>query len=204
MGGGVLPGAIEPWDVEGPIEIAFHYPQYSVKGVDENLLAVYEYNETTDRWIYLGGTVNPYGNLITVAVKRLGTYGIFYDPSFRYNPGEVFSGVVFSPNPFSPNGDGLYDETDISFYLSEEATVTVEIYDIDGERVRILERRIPFTAEDTPDKTPRRITGMTWDGKDNTGRAVPYGIYVARFTVTFSQASGQRTIRTNAAVAVIQ
>lgn len=191
-------------ELDGPITIAFHYPQYSAKGIDENLLAVYEYNETTERWIYLGGTVNPYGNLITVEVKHTGTYGIFYDPSFRYNPGEVFSGVSFSPNPFSPNGDGVYDETNVSFYLTEEATVTVELYNIDGDRVRILQMRVPFTAEDTPDKTPRRITGMTWDGKDNMGRVVPYGIYVARFTVTFAQASGTRTIRTNAAVAVIQ
>lgn len=187
-----------------PIEIAFHYPQYAAKNIDENLLAVYEWNEKAETWVLLGGNVNPYGNLVTVAVKRTGTYGVFYDPSFRYSPGEVFSGVVFSPNPFSPNGDGMYDETNISFYLSEEATVTVELYNIDGERVRILQRRVPFTAEDTPDKKPRRITGMTWDGTDNTGRPVPYGIYVARFTVTFQQASGQRTIRTNAAVAVIQ
>ncbi len=172
--------------------------------IDENLLAVYEYNEVTQTWVLLGGNVNPYGNLVTVAVKRTGTYGIFYDPSLKYSPGDVFSGVVFSPNPFSPNGDGVYDETNISFFLSKEATVTVEIYNIDGDRVRILEQRFPFTAEDTPDKKPRRITGMTWDGRDNRGKVVPYGIYVARFTTTFSQASGQRTIRTNAAVAVIQ
>ena len=45
---------------------------------------------------------------------------------------------------------------------------------------------------------------MVWDGRDNTGRIVPYGIYIARFTVTYSQAAGQRTIRLNKAVAVIK
>jgi hypothetical protein len=137
-------------------------------------------------------------------IRKLGTYGIFYDPSVEYDPGDVFSGVVFSPNPFSPNGDGLYEETNISFFLSKEATVTIEIFNIDGDRVRILKRLFPITAEDAPDNVPRRITGMTWDGKDNSGEVVPYGIYIMRFTVAFTQAAGQRTIRINEAVAVIK
>ena len=187
-----------------PFEITFHYPSYAIGQIDENLLAVYEFNRVTNTWVLVGGNVNPFGNLVTVDVQKTGTYGLFYDPSFKYNPGEVFSGVVFSPNPFSPNGDGIYDETNISFYLTKEATVTIEIYNIDGYRVKILKKRFAFTAEDTPDKKPRRVTGLVWDGKDNMGHVVPYGIYVARFTVTFSQAAGQRTIRVNKAVAVIK
>ncbi len=191
-------------EFEDIVEVSFHYPQYSIKGIDENFLAVYEYNTTTNTWIYIGGNVNPFGNLITVNISRPGTYGIFYNRSVGYDPNEVFSGVVFSPNPFSPNGDGLYDETNISFFLSQEATVTIEIFNIDGDRVRILKRLFPITAGDTPDKQPRRVTGMTWDGKDNSGNIVPYGIYIARFTVTFTQAAGQRTIRRNEALAVIK
>ncbi len=191
-------------EFEEKIDISFHYPQYSIGGLDEDLIGVYQYTESTRTWIYIGGTVNPYGNLITVAVSRPGTYALFYNPEFRYTPGEVFSGVVFSPNPFSPNGDGLYEETEISFYLGEEATVTIQIYDMDGNRKRILERRFSITAEDTPDAVPRRVTGFTWDGRDNSGNMVPYGIYICRFTVTYQQAAGQRTIRQNAAVAVIK
>jgi hypothetical protein len=189
---------------EETVELSLHYPQYAVQGVDENTLAIYRYNKTTDTWIYMGGNVNPFGNIITVNTKSTGTYGIFSNPAIEFAPNEVFSGVVFSPNPFSPNGDGLYDETNISFYLSQEATVTIEIYNIEGDRVKILTNLFAITAEDVPDKTPRRITGMTWDGKDNTGEMVPYGIYIARFTVTFSQAAGQRTIRKNEAIAVIR
>ena len=191
-------------EFDEPIEITIHYPDYYAKGIDEDLLAIYEFNPRTRTWVLMGGNVNPYGNMIKLLVNRTGTYGIFYDPNFRYSPGEVFSGVTFSPNPFSPNGDGIYDETYISFYLTKEATVTVEIYNIDGYRVKILEKRFAFTAEDTPDNRPRRITGLVWDGRDNMGKIVPYGIYIARFTVTFQQAGGQRTIRTNAAVAVIK
>ncbi|UCF06167.1 MAG: carboxypeptidase regulatory-like domain-containing protein [bacterium] len=201
-GGGMDPIPLER--LEGLTRISLHYPEYSIEGLDENLLAAYEYNHTTNTWIYLGGNVNPFGNLITIEILRLGTYGVFYNPSFNYDPNEVFSGIAFSPNPFSPNGDGLYEETNISFYLAEEAVVTIEIFDIEGTRVQILEERVSFTAEDVLDKKPRRITGIIWDGRDGAGRVVPYGIYIARFTVNFAQAAGRRTIRQNAAVAVIK
>jgi hypothetical protein len=191
-------------EFEDKINISFHYPEYSISNIDEDLIGVYKYTEETDVWVYIGGTVNPFGNLVTVSVSTPGTYALFYNPEFSYSPGEVFSGVVFSPNPFSPNGDGLYEETEISFYLQTEATVTIEIYDMDGNRKRILERRFSITAEDTPDAQPRRVTGFTWDGRDNSGFMVPYGIYVCRFTVTYQQAAGQRTIRYNAAVAVLR
>ena len=148
--------------------------------------------------------MNPFGNLLTANISNPGTYGVFYDPSMKFDPNQVLSGIVFSPNPFSPNGDGLYDETNISFYLSKEATVTLEIFNIDGDRVRILERLLPFSAEDTPDARPGRIAGLTWDGRDNSGEIVPYGIYIVRFTVIFRQAGGDRTLRTNKAVAVIK
>jgi hypothetical protein len=191
-------------EFENQVEVSFHYPQYSVTDSDEDLIGVYRYTEETGVWIYIGGTVNPFGNLITVQITTPGTYALFFNPEFDYEPGEIFSGVVFSPNPFSPNGDGLYEETEISFYLQTEATVTIEIYDMDGNRKRILERRFSITAEDTPDARPRRVTGFTWDGRDNSGYYVPYGIYVLRFTVTYQQAAGQRTIRYNAAVAVLR
>jgi hypothetical protein len=191
-------------ELDGVIELSLHYPQYAIGKIDENLLGVYEYNRRTDTWVYLGGNVNPFGNNINISYYKTGSYGIFFNPSIKYDPNEIFSGVIFSPNPFSPNGDGLYEETQISFFLTAEATVTIEIFDIEGNRKRILERRFPYTAEDSPDGRPRRVTGLVWDGRDNMGRIVPYGIYVARFTVTYSQAAGTRTIRLNKAVAVIK
>jgi len=186
------------------INISLHYPQYSIENIDENLLGVYRYNHKTGRWIYQGGNVNPYGNLITIRTQKPGTFGIFHSPEFKYAPAEVFSGITFSPNPFSPNADGVYDETNISFFLTEEATVTIEIFDIEGNRIRRLIERSPFTAEDSRDNRPRRITGISWDGRNNMGNTVPFGIYICRFTVTYQLAGGERTIRKNKAVAVVR
>ncbi|MBD3425208.1 MAG: hypothetical protein GF417_12295 [Candidatus Latescibacteria bacterium] len=186
------------------INISLHYPQYSISDIDENLLGVYRYNHSTGTWIYQGGNVNPFGNLITAKTDTPGTFGIFYSPEFKYAPAEVFSGVTFSPNPFSPNGDGVYDETSISFFLTEEATVTIEIFDIEGNRVRRLIEREPYTAEDSRDNQPRRVTGIIWDGRNNMGGTVPFGIYICRFTVTYQMGGGTRTIRKNVAVAVVR
>jgi hypothetical protein len=186
------------------ITISLHYPQYSINNIDENLLGIYRYNYTTDTWIYLGGEVNPDGNLISIDTDKTGTFGIFYNPESKYSPAEVFSGVIFSPNPFSPNGDGLYDQTNISFFLTEEATVTIEIFDIEGNRVRRLIENLPFSAQDSRDERPGRITAISWDGRNNMGGTVPFGIYICRFTVTYQMGGGERTIRRNEAVAVVR
>jgi len=56
--------------------------------------------------------------------------------------------------------------------------VTAEIYDLRGGRVRILYRNDPriVTAVSNP-------TLDTWDGRDDSGRLVPGGIYLLRFVV---------------------
>ena len=51
---------------------------------------------------------------------------------------------------------------------------------------------------------PRRVEGLVWDGMDENGHKVPYGIYILRLIVTYNQAGGERTIRSNHPVAVIR
>ncbi|HSG27283.1 MAG TPA: hypothetical protein VLA34_02295, partial [Candidatus Krumholzibacterium sp.] len=107
--GDTLSASIPLPGFEHPVTLSLHYPQYAVTGMDEDLLGVYELNRATGTWIYVGGTVNPYGNLITISISSPGTFAVFFNPDFGYERGEVFSGITFSPNPFSPNGDGLYE-----------------------------------------------------------------------------------------------
>ena len=84
------------------------------------------------------------------------------------------------PNPFSPNGDGLYDETTISFHLGREADhVNIEFYDLEGR----LARRIVF--KDPAEYTGRPQLSRVWDGTDDHGHVVPYGIYVMRVEAKF-------------------
>ncbi len=187
-------------------EISLHYPQDWIDvGIDENKLAIYEYNSTTNLWVLIGGNVTSSGNNVTAKVNHTGTYGIFFNDDLNYDPGEVISGILITPNPFSPNGDGLYDEATISFYLTQEATVTVEIFNIAGARKMVLTETYYFSGTDENDNVPHRISGIIWDGKDFAGNYVPYGVYILRVLVTYNQAGGaSRDIRSNHSLAVIR
>jgi hypothetical protein len=64
------------------------------------------------------------------------------------------------PNPFNP-------VTNIAFSLGEATHVTLEVYNIKGEKVRTLVNKV-LAAKDHV---------ITWDGKNNTNKSVASGIY---------------------------
>ncbi|MDX2474532.1 MAG: glucodextranase DOMON-like domain-containing protein [Candidatus Krumholzibacteria bacterium] len=188
-----------------PMNLSLHFPQaWLPAGTDKNTIAMYEYHPESDRWVLIGGNVSLTGNNVTAAVQRAGIYGLFRTDAVTFDSQEVLSGIITSPNPFSPNGDGLYDEVSISFYLTQEAAVTVEVYNIYGDRKNILTQTFSYSGSDLNDTTPRRVPGLVWDGRDFKGDVVPYGIYVLRIIATYNQAGGVRTIRSNHSVAVIK
>ena len=188
-----------------PLTLGLHYTDAHLPaGKTEAKVAMYEYLEASDRWLLLGGHVNERANRVITTVDHAGIYGLFWTDEISYDTDEVISGITVSPNPFSPNGDGLYDRTNISFYLTQEATVTVEVYNIEGSLKERLTESFPYSGEDDADNVPRRVEGLIWDGTGENGEYVPYGIYILRLIVTYNQAGGERTIRSNHPVAVIR
>ena len=189
----------------GPLTLTLHYMQSDLPaGADEDQVAVFEYHAAANRWVLVGGTVNPDGNEVTVNTDHAGTYGLFWARDLGYDTGQVVSGVTISPNPFSPNGDGLYDQTTISFYLEREASITLEVYNIDGKLKTRLQETVSYTGDDDAQGRPRRVAGLIWDGTDANGDPVPYGVYVLRLLATYQVGGGNRTIGSNHPVAVIR
>ena len=91
--------------------------------------------------------------------------------------GQLLGQVQAVPNPFTPNGDGINDEAIIHYNLLALSTprpVEVALYDLSGRRVRVL-----FAGEEANG----RYTDKAWDGRDDQGRAVPPGLYIARVFV---------------------
>ena len=86
---------------------------------------------------------------------------------FTYLPVEVGDIVVAAtelkgnyPNPFNP-------ETNIAFSLSEPGHVTLEVYNIKGEKVKTLVDKV-LAADNHV---------ITWNGKDNNNKSVASGLY---------------------------
>jgi hypothetical protein len=68
------------------------------------------------------------------------------------------------PNPFNPS-------TTISYELPAAATVSLAVYDVAGKVVRTL------VAAESVDAGRHEVT---WNGRDDAGRAAPAGVYFCR------------------------
>ena len=105
-------------------------------------------------------------------------YPLEFQPSFG-GP-LLFPGIVTSieDGPIIPNSFTLYQnypnpfnpETTIEFSLQKKSQVVLEIYNILGQRVSILDRGTRSAG------TYR----LTWDGKSDAGVVMPSGIYFYR------------------------
>ena len=88
---------------------------------------------------------------------------------------DLVSDITISPNPFTPNGDGVNDETRVEFSLFKvyaARPVAVHLYTLAGRRVRTVEAAV---------LAGRRQ--LTWDGRDEEGKIVPPGMYIVRIVV---------------------
>jgi hypothetical protein len=166
--------------------------------LDEGSFGLFTWVEETARWVFTGGAANPEGNTVgTIGLEELGLFGLFQWDGLDVGDSRGLSGVLAEPNPFSPNGDGLYDETTVSFYLGRAANhVNIEFYDLTG---RLARRLVFHGAANYTGRTPFQVV---WDGKDENGHTVPYGLYVMRVEAKFKTSPIYE--RVNAAVAVLK
>lgn len=88
------------------------------------------------------------------------------------------------PNPVSFSGRGDILRIDLSFMKSPELQAGVEIYNLRGQQVaRMEDLRIEASLEGPNDASERASAGTTWDGTDNSGRALAPGLYFIKAIV---------------------
>ena len=84
----------------------------------------------------------------------------------------ALSKLEISPNPFTPNGDGINDVARIGlsvFKITTGRELGVSIHSLDGRRVWDLKQVVSGGAHT-----------IQWLGVDNAGQSVPPGLYICR------------------------
>ena len=84
--------------------------------------------------------------------------------------GHVNRPLAVVPNPFNPR-------TTVAYYVEKAGPVSVEVFDIRGRRVRILQQG------DLPSGSHR----VTWEGDDDRGSQVASGVYFLRLSTPTTQ-----------------
>ena len=77
--------------------------------------------------------------------------------------------IDVKPNPFSPDGDGFDDETNIEIAIPSETEhrISAKLYDLKSRLVATI----------ASDKRMIGTASIPFDGKDNDGRVLPMGLY---------------------------
>jgi hypothetical protein len=123
----------------------------------------YQYTDLTNGQNYIAGVS---------AVYDEGESDIVEYP-FTYTGTEAGDVIVAAtklnnnyPNPFNP-------ETNIAFSISEASQVTIEIYNLRGEKVKTLVHEVLPAGEHS----------IIWNGRDSNGDRVSSGIYFYKLSV---------------------
>jgi flagellar hook assembly protein FlgD len=89
--------------------------------------------------------------------------------------------ISITPNPFSPDGDGLEDYCIIRYNLPlMTSTLNIKIYDIKGRLIRLLANGELAGAQGE----------IVWDGIDDNKQRARIGVYIIFLEAT-DQSSGK-------------
>ena len=91
-----------------------------------------------------------------------------------------------TPAPFTPNGDGVNDQTIVTYdiaNLTSGTPVSVQIYDLAGRLRRVLYSDLDISGR------YQRI----WDGADDNGQMVSPGVYLVRVEVAADTGKESKT-----------
>ncbi len=115
------------------------------------------------------------GNTVSIPISDISD--IKFDGVVSVNDYEKLAGALSTfqllqnyPNPFNPS-------TTIEYNIPTSGTVKVQLFDISGRLLRVLEQG---------DKNKGNYRAV-WDGKDNNGHLVASGTYI--YTVSFNNSN---------------
>jgi len=185
---------------DSPLFLSFHYAEDAdepyVDLDEQNFVLAFLKNETAT-WLANAGKNDIYANTIdiNIAPDTSSIFGLFKATN-RSPQDEPIREVIISPNPFSPNGDGIYDETNITLDLQYDGKVDADIFDLNGNPIRKFLRNAQVYKG--------RNENLIWDGKDDDGRMQPLGIYLLSVRLSYVFEGNERIFRKNAAIVIVR
>ncbi len=105
------------------------------------------------------------------------------------NTGSLVGRIDLSSGVFTPNSDNANDRVAIEFEVLAvvgQARLTVDIYDLNGDR----KRRLFDASGGNGTYDAVRLPELLWDGKDDSGSLLPPGMYVVKVEVQGDARSG--------------
>ena len=157
-----------------------------IKG-KESSLKIFHWDESSNQWEKIGGTVDTIQNEVSTAIADLGVYAAFTTELLTDVKDEERGSVIPEkfelkqnyPNPFNP-------VCNIEYALPKGSHVTLSIYNILGQKVRVLVDEYQSAG----------YKSIKWDGRDKLGKEVTSGIYFYRIEAEkFTQAKKMVLIR---------
>jgi hypothetical protein len=140
---------------------------------DESALSVYHWADASTGWELVGGTVDTANNAIYAPIAETGVYAAFTMDIITDVDGDEHGDILpyqFElsqnyPNPFNP-------VTTIEYAIPSRCEVTIEIFNVLGQKVRTLVNDIRSAGSYRTE----------WNGIDDGGRTVSTGVYLYRFS----------------------
>ena len=161
------PGYTSKWGFRHPT-ILFPFRAYDINVLSHNCLTVVVMDNFALMYVWHQGMGEyPAGTSWELVFTCNPVTGIGAEPEYGCDvPREVEIYPVY-PNPFNPTAN-------IKYHLSSSGYVTIDIYNILGQKVRALKDVYVSAGEHT----------VVWDGTSDTGAEAASGIYICRLQVS--------------------
>ncbi len=167
-----------PGGIVGTTNMTISYSQSDLLNAkntygEEFSIRIHRWDDITQRWVVVGGTVDTVLNQVATPITETGVYAAFTTDiisdiddgigdanslPYRFKLSQNY------PNPFNPS-------TVIEYSIDHAVHVKIELFNILGQKIRTLVDR----------KEKAGTHAINWDGTDASGALVATGVYLYRF-----------------------
>ena len=162
--------AIEHLILERPalLELGYHPSDLMVANIRREAdLKIFAWDTSAQEWHLVGGEIDLNRQVVRLELNFISQVALFQAISAQIQ-------VMWSFNPFSPDGNGIADRTRLTIVNTNTSHIgdtepVVEIFDLHNKLIRTLVNRTIMSSN---------AMSVEWDGRDEAGEIVSIGPYI--------------------------